>query len=128
MPDWQDVSPSDQIRLAPQAALAVATVEPGQSLVLRGGVPTGDTSPPYDFTWTFVLKGEPGGAMRLLVRERYAFVRPWARVLVEPVEAVSFVMSQKMLRGSGTGPNTPPLPRKVRHRTLEPATVNFIAA
>ena len=61
MPDWQDVSPGVQIRLAPQAALAVATVEPGQSLVLRGGVPTGDTSPPYDFTWTFVLKGEPAG-------------------------------------------------------------------
>ena len=59
----------------------------------------GDTSPPYDFTWAFVLNGEPGGATRLIVRERYAFLRPWARVLVEPVEAVSFVMSQKMLRG-----------------------------
>jgi hypothetical protein len=99
MPDWQDVGPGDQIRLAPQVALAVATVEPGQSLVLRGGVPTGNTSPPYDFTWAFVLKGEPGGATRLLVRERYAFTRPWARVVVEPVEAVSFVMTQKMLRG-----------------------------
>jgi hypothetical protein len=99
MPSWQDVGPGDQIRLAPQVALAVAAVHPGQSLVLRGGVPMGDTSPPYDFTWAFVLNGEPGGATRLLVRERYAFLRPWARVLVEPVEAVSFVMSQKMLRG-----------------------------
>jgi len=99
MPDWQDVGPGDQIRLAPQVALAVATVQPGQSLVLHGGVPMGDTSPPYDFTWAFVLNGEPGGATRLIVRERYAFLRPWARVLVEPVEAVSFVMSQKMLRG-----------------------------
>ena len=59
----------------------------------------GITAPPYDFSWAFVLEGEPGGATRLLVRERYAFLRPWARVLVEPVEAVSFVMSQKMLRG-----------------------------
>jgi hypothetical protein len=41
----------------------------------------------------------PGGATRLLVRERYAYTQPWARALVEPVEAVSFVMSQKMLRG-----------------------------
>src|SRR6516165_7659148 len=90
MPDWQDVGPGDQIRLAPQVALAVATVQPGQSLVLHGGVPMGDTSPPYDFTWAFVLNGEPGGATRLIVRERYAFLRPWARVLVEPVEAVSF--------------------------------------
>jgi hypothetical protein len=99
MPAWQDISPGDQIRLAPQVALAVATVEAGQSLVLRGDDPTGNASPPYDFTWAFVLKDAPGGATRLVVRERYAFLRPWARVLVEPVEAVSFVMSQKMLRG-----------------------------
>ena len=99
VPSWQDVGPGDQVRLAPQVALAVAAVEPGRSLVLRGGVPMGNTPPPYDFSWAFVLEGEPGGATRLLVRERYAFLRPWARVLVEPVEAVSFVMSQKMLRG-----------------------------
>jgi len=99
VPSWQDVGPGDQVRLAPQVALAVAAVEPGRSLVLRGGVAMGDTPPPYDFSWAFVLEGEPGGATRLLVRERYAFLRPWARVLVEPVEAVSFVMSQKMLRG-----------------------------
>ena len=99
VPSWQDVGPGDQVRLAPQVALAVAAVEPGRSLVLRGGVPMGNTSPPYDFSWAFVLEREPGGATRLLVRERYAFLRPWARVLVEPVEAVSFVMSQKMLRG-----------------------------
>jgi hypothetical protein len=30
---------------------------------------------------------------------RCAYTRPWARFLVEPVEAVSFVMSEKMLRG-----------------------------
>ena len=28
-----------------------------------------------------------------------AYTRPWARFIVEPVEAVSFVMTQKMLRG-----------------------------
>ena len=71
----------------------------GKSLVLRGGVPMGNTLPPYDFTWAFVLKDEPGGVTRLLVRERYAYTRPWTQALVEPVEAVSFVMSQKMLRG-----------------------------
>jgi hypothetical protein len=46
-----------------------------------------------------VLRDEPDGTSRLLVRERYAYTRTWARFLVEPVEAVSFVMSQKMLRG-----------------------------
>ena len=59
----------------------------------------GNTPAPYDFTWSWVLREEPGGTSRLLVRERYAYTRTWARFLVEPVEAVSFVMSQKMLRG-----------------------------
>jgi hypothetical protein len=36
---------------------------------------------------------------RLLVRERYAYARPWAGFVVEPVEAVIFLMHQKMLRG-----------------------------
>jgi hypothetical protein len=98
-PEWQEVEAGDQVRLAPQVALGVALVERGKSLVLRGGVPAGNTRPPYDFTWAFVLNDAPGGATRLLVRERYACTRPWARALVEPLEAVSFVMSQKMLRG-----------------------------
>jgi hypothetical protein len=50
-------------------------------------------------TATFTLRDEPDKTTRLLVRERYAYTRRWARLLVEPVEAVSFVMSQKMLRG-----------------------------
>src|SRR5450755_2208229 len=62
-------------------------------------VPMGNASPPYDFTWAWVLRDERDGTSRLLVRERYAYTRPWARFIVEPVEAVSFVMSQKMLRG-----------------------------
>ena len=59
----------------------------------------GTTPPPYDFTWAWVLHDEPDGTSRLLLRERYAYTRPWARFLVEPAEAISFVMSQKMLRG-----------------------------
>jgi hypothetical protein len=74
-------------------------VDPGRSLVLRGGVPIGNAAPPYDFTWEFALRDRPDGTTRMLVRERYAFTRPWARVLVEPTEAVSFVMTRKMLRG-----------------------------
>jgi hypothetical protein len=99
VPEWQDLKPGDQVKLAPQAGLAVAHLEPGRSVVLRGGVPMGNTAPPYDFTWAFVLKDEPDGTTRLLVRERYAYMRPWARLLVEPAAAVSFIMSQKMLRG-----------------------------
>ena len=97
--EWQDVKIGDEIKLAPAVGLEVTAVEPGRSLVLRGGVPMGNTPPPYDFTWAWVLRDEPDRTARLLVRERYAYTRPWARFLVEPVEAVSFVMSQKMLRG-----------------------------
>jgi hypothetical protein len=99
VPGWQDIKVGDEVKLAPAVGLGVAALEPGRSLVLRGGIPVGNTPPPYDFTWAWVLGDEPDGTSRLLVRERYAYTRPWARFLVEPVEAVSFVMSQKMLRG-----------------------------
>jgi hypothetical protein len=33
-----------------------------------------------------------------LVRERYAYTKRWAPFLIEPVAAVAFVMSQRMLR------------------------------
>jgi len=102
--EWQDVAPGDAFRLHPDVALEVAAVEPGRALVIKGGVPMGDAAPPYDFSWAFVLEdlepvpGSPG-VTRLLVRERYGYLRRWAPLLVEPVEAVSFVMSRKMLQG-----------------------------
>ena len=99
VPRWQDIKVGDEVKLAPAVGLGVAALEPGRSLVLRGAIPVGNTPPPYDFTWAWVLRDEPDGTSRLLVRERYAYTRTWARFLVEPVEAVSFVMSQKMLRG-----------------------------
>jgi hypothetical protein len=99
VPEWQDVGVGDEVRFAPEVGLAVASLEQGRSLVLRGGVPIGNTPPPYDFTWAFVLRDGPDNSTRLLVRERYAYKRPWARLIVEPTEVLSFVMSQKMLRG-----------------------------
>ena len=97
--EWQDLKIGDEVRLAPAVGLDVAAVEPGRSLVLRGGVPMGASAPPYDFTWAWILQEERDGTARLVVRERYAYTRWWAWLLVEPVEAVSFVMTQKMLRG-----------------------------
>jgi hypothetical protein len=97
-PEWQDIGVGDEVRLAPEVGLVVAALERGRSLVLRGGIPIGNAAP-YDFTWAFALRGQPGETTRLLVRERYAYTRHWARLIVEPSEAVSFVMSQKMLRG-----------------------------
>ncbi|MDX6410103.1 MAG: hypothetical protein QOE13_3174 [Gaiellaceae bacterium] len=98
-PEWQNVDVGDEVRFAPEIGLAVASLEQGRSLVLRGGVPIGSTAPPYDFTWSFVLRDGPDKTTRLLVRERYAYKRPWARLIVEPTEVLSFVMSRKMLRG-----------------------------
>jgi hypothetical protein len=97
--ELQDIKVGDEIRLAPQVGLVVAFVEQGRSLVLRGGIPMGRRAAPYDFTWAFSLREEPDETTRLLVRERYAYTRAWARLIVEPTEVLSFVMSQKMLRG-----------------------------
>jgi hypothetical protein len=59
----------------------------------------GSTPPPYDLTWAFVLHERADGTTRLLVRERYRYTRWWALFVVEPAAIVSFVMSQKMVRG-----------------------------
>lgn len=99
VPEWQDVAVGSDFRLHPDVALEVAAVEPGRALVIRGGVPMGGSAPPYDFAWAFVLEGRPDGTTRLLVRERYGYTRWWSGLLVEPVEAVSFVMSRRMLSG-----------------------------
>jgi hypothetical protein len=99
VPEWQDINVGDQVKLHPEVGLEVAVVEPGRALVLRGGVPMGAVPPPYDFTWAFVLREQPDGTTRLLVRERYAYTQPEAGFLVEPVAVVAFVMSQRMLRG-----------------------------
>jgi hypothetical protein len=96
---WQDLKVGDQVKLHPEVGLGVAVVEPGRALVLCGGVPMGAAPPPYDFTWAFILQEQPDGTTRLLVRERYAYTQRWAPLLVEPVAVVSFVMSQRMLRG-----------------------------
>jgi hypothetical protein len=99
VPEWQDVKVGDQVRFAPKIGLAVAVVEQGRSLVLRGGVPIGSAPPPYDSTWAFTLRDEPDGTTRLVVRERYAYKRPWARFIVVPTGVLSSVMSRKMLLG-----------------------------
>jgi hypothetical protein len=99
VPEWQEIQVGDRVRLAPEVGLDVAATDPGHALVLRGGVPMGSAPPPYDFTWAFVLYQRTDGTTRLLVRERYRYTRWWAPFVVEPAAIVSFVMSQKMLRG-----------------------------
>src|SRR5262249_21112755 len=98
VPEWQDIRPGDEVRLHPDVALEVAAVDPGRWLVLRSAVPDGP-SPPFGFTWVFALQAGPDGTTRLIARERYAYTRPGARFIVEPVDLIDFVMTQKMLRG-----------------------------
>jgi hypothetical protein len=99
VPAWQDVAVGDQVRLAPELGLDVVSVRAGEHLVLRGGVAPGMQSPPYDFTWAFVVRPGGDGGTRLIVRERYRWTQPWVRPLLEVVSLVSFVMSERMLRG-----------------------------
>jgi hypothetical protein len=99
VPEWQSVAVGADVKLHPELALTAALVQPGRALILRGAVPVGRTPAPYDFTWAFVLHGKPGGPTRLIVRERYGYTRWWAPLLVEPVELISFLMTQRMLRG-----------------------------
>jgi hypothetical protein len=99
VPEWQPIDVGDEVNLYPEVGLIVARVEAGRALVLRGEMPMAHTRSPYDFTWAFVLRAQADETTRLLVRERYGYSRRWAPLLVEPVEFISFVMSQRMLRG-----------------------------
>ncbi|PNI07190.1 hypothetical protein CXX84_17680 [Arthrobacter sp. AFG7.2] len=98
-PEWQDIKAGDRFHLAPAASadLEVGLVDQGSALVLR--VPPGAPPGPFDFTWAYVLRPQPDGTTRLLVRERYAYRQWWPPCMVEAVEVVSFMMSRRMLRG-----------------------------
>lgn len=101
VPELRIRAVGDEVNLAPPVALKVVAFEDGRHVVLRGAVgPDGtDAGAPYDFTWAFVLIEAAPGTTRLIVRERYAYLTGWAGAFVEPVEMVSFLMSQRMLRG-----------------------------
>jgi hypothetical protein len=119
VPEWQDVMAGDQVRLAPQANIAVAYLERGRSLVLRGGIPMGTPRPVTTSRGPSCSKtgqrGQRGCSCAKDMR-----TRGHGRLLAEPIEAVSFVMSRKMLGGvrdraehaAGIPPQSPaPTPR-----------------
>lgn len=104
VPEWQDIARGDVVKLVEDVALRVASVEPEQALVLRSPWEGEETGPqmadaPFAFTWAFVLRPGPRQATRLLVRERYTYLRPAAAALVETAQIASFIMSERMLRG-----------------------------
>lgn len=99
VPAWQQIRVGDEVHLAPEVGLTVCIADASGALVLSGGVPMGVAASPLDFSWAFALRDAGQGWTRLLVRERYRYLHPWVRLMVEPVEILSFVMTQKMLRG-----------------------------
>jgi hypothetical protein len=96
VPEWQRLEVGDEVRLAATVGLKAAIVEPGRALVLRGNLPIA-ARPPFESTWAFILCEQPDGTTRLISRERYGYNRWWAPFVVEPTQAISFVMSRKML-------------------------------
>jgi hypothetical protein len=106
-PEWQLLSPGDQVRAIPPGALGlaegyafrVATVTPGHALVLRQMPP----EHPWDATWAFVLVTDGWGGTRLVVRSRSArlpgLTGRLAQVGGELLDPVTLVMTRKMLLG-----------------------------
>ncbi|MBC7290079.1 MAG: SRPBCC family protein [Actinotalea sp.] len=98
-PAWQDPRVGDPFRLHPDVALEVGLVDPPRALVALGRAPSAaEATVPFDFTWAFVLRPGPVGT-RLVVRERYRYLTPWAAAVVEPASWVSLLMTERMLRG-----------------------------
>lgn len=99
-PELQKLAVGDKIHLAEPMALDVVMLETGSHFVLHGA---GDTSPAsfgqFGFTWAFVIREISPSCARLIVRERYEYVAASAPLVVEPASLVSFLMSEKMLRG-----------------------------
>ena len=132
VPEWQEVAVGDDFRLHPDVALKIQLVPPPHALVVEGGVSAtgevaaGDEGAPYDFTWAFVLVPAAPDVTRLVVRERYSCHTTAARVLVEAVSVVSFVMTERMLRGirdraeSWPTPTSPAGGRGRRDRGIAP--------
>lgn len=102
LPQHQELSAGDEVRLHPQAALTVDRVEPGRDLVLVAA--PGPSTAEQRVTggaWSFHLRPAPGGGTRLVGRVRLAAGPTWQeRLATSPalVEPISFVMTQEMLR------------------------------
>jgi hypothetical protein len=100
LPEHQHLAAGDIIRMGPEGYpyYTVEVVEPGQTLVLRAGDPA--TKEPAPATWVFVLQDQDDGTTRLISRQRSDYEPTLGNhAMWRAVEAVSFIMEQKMLRG-----------------------------
>ena len=107
VPDWQQRAVGDLVyaNAAGAGGWYVMQAVPNHVLVLKmanvaAGQPTRrDEQLRWEFLWTFALIDVGNGTTRLLVRERTAFGSTATRMLMTPVGLVSFLMTQKMMRG-----------------------------
>lgn len=124
VPEWQqrtvgDVVYGDSKR---RGGWYVMDVQPNRALVLqtgdlKHGRPASRSHGAFmEFSWAFVLRDNGDGTTRLLVRERVWLLNPMWRTVMSPVGLVSFVMTQKMMRGI-----------KARAETLGPTHVSEAA-
>lgn len=115
VPEWQKRAVGDLVHADAKGnnGWYVSDVRPPHALVLKmanvkEGRPFRRDEPPFmEFTWAFVLEPDGEGRTRLLVRERVAFGKRLAQVAGSPVGLISFVMTQKMMRGIKTRAETP---------------------
>lgn len=107
VPEWQERAVGDLVYAdaAGTGGWYVMQVVPEEVLVLQvanvaAGHPLGrDEQLRWEFLWTFATQDQGDGTTRLLVRERVGFGCAATRVLMSPVGLVSFVMTQKTMRG-----------------------------
>jgi hypothetical protein len=105
--EWQDLAVGDivygdrrrtggwvVVDLRPAEGLVLMVADLAQDRPLRRDEQLG-----WEFLWNFELLEAPGGATRLLVRERVAFDNAPIRAVMAPVGPISFVMTRGMLRG-----------------------------
>ncbi len=81
--------------------LAVAIADPPTALVVQSEAAADARDPdvPYDYAWAFVLQPSGPRGCRLIIRERYSWTIPAMRPAMELLTLISFVMTEKMLRG-----------------------------
>jgi hypothetical protein len=107
VPEWQQRAVGDLVAADAKRSGGwyVTHAEENSALVMvmanvEQGRPFGRMEPPFmEFSWAFVLVPTPAGTTRLLVRERVAFGHRLAAAIASPIGLVSFVMTQKMMRG-----------------------------
>ena len=103
LPVHQRPAVGEEIYLHPDTPpMRIEIVDPPKALVLFGSpAEIGNEDSWGVSSWQFVVIGRPDGGSRFLTRTRYDYSSDWKSRLMFgrfPIEAISFVMSRKMMR------------------------------